>query len=104
MIDNKISKALSVILVFGVCCNVLCNVVYDIWQIPNVWYIGNSIAFVCYSWVLNKIIGSTLTIFILALCISQLLDELFGSPTQLDLVEYGSFIILAIYLKTKKKR
>lgn len=99
MTDNK---KLSYVILLGGLTNVFCNVFYDIYQVPGVWYYGNSFAFVCYSYVLNKVINSFATLLIFALCFSQFIDEVLGSPTEINLIEYVSFLGMVIYLKLKK--
>ena len=99
MIDKKVN---CIILLGGV-INVVCNVFYDIWQIPGIWYYGNAFAFVCYSYALNKIIKSTVTMLIFALCFSQLIDEILGTPTRIEAIEYLSFVLIIIYLKLIKR-
>ena len=98
-----IDKHVNYIILLGGITNVICNVFYDIWQIPGIWYYGNSFAFVCYSYALNKIIKSTVTMLIFALCVSQLIDELIGTPTEIEVVEYVSFFLMLVYLKLKKR-
>ena len=100
MIETK--KITLIALITGLSFNILCNVIYDIVQIPNVWYIGNSFAFVCYAYVLNELLKSKVTIIILALAISQFLDEIFGSPQSFEPIEYVSAVVLIAYFLYKK--
>ena len=98
------SKKISSILALGLVSNIICNVVYDLVQISGIWYKGNAFAFVCYAFVLFKVLKSNLSKIILALCISQLADEFFGSPHKLDPVEYLAALGVIVYFIFQKKK
>ncbi len=92
-------KKANILVIAGFAVFVACNVVYDHfggWG--DVWYIGQSVAFVCYSaalWVLNR---SWITELLVVATLGQLADELFGDPTKPDGIEYWFFGAYAVYV------
>lgn len=99
---DKIANATIIV---GMATFILCNVVYDFYQIKGFWYVGNSFAFVCYAYAINRLMKNITTKVLLAIVISQFLDEIFGDPTKVNWIEYLAFfgILLFFWINEKIK-
>ena len=64
------------IIIIGFITNVACNIYYDLYDVGDAWFFGNSFAFVCYSFVLYRLMPSFITSVLLAATSQSLIDEL----------------------------
>lgn len=92
----------SLYIVLGIVIYTVCNVLYDIFGISGVWYIGNALAFVCYAYSLHRVLRNNVTRLLLVLTIGQLSDELIGNPLEINLFEYLIPLSYYLYLAHKK--
>lgn len=78
----------SLYIVIGIVFYTVCNILFDVFGISGIWYIGNAFAFVCYAYALHLKLNNRITKLLLVLTIGQLSDELIGNPLNINLFEY----------------
>lgn len=98
-------------LLIGTTVFILLNSVYDLLnelmyiQIKGLWYFGNAFAWLCFGYYVNfKEKNTILSMVILSLVFSNLLDEIVGSPKHPDIIEYVSFVAILLFCYGAKNK